>query len=151
LDIRGRSYRADIDSDFSSDVFMITWIAAYLVKTGLDQVDAFKWARRIFTGLLIVIGLLVLIVVIRFSSCGSPNADREREKVIEKQINANIAEAQKADGEVLVNQAIKDTNRAEKEREKAVNANLSERSGNYDEADRRLCEKFPAVCQKEKK
>jgi hypothetical protein len=116
------------------------------------------WLRRVLLAVYdhwkivaCVIGLLVLIVVIRFSSCGTPNADREREKVIEKQINANIAEAQKADGEVLVNQATANTNRAEKERERAVNANLQDKSGNYDEADARFCEKFPAVYQKEKK
>jgi hypothetical protein len=79
---------------------MITWIAAYLVKTGIDQVDAFKWARRIFV-CSIVLGAILSVLLFGwiFNACKKePKIDEEN---LQK-INSQIEERREAELEKIL-------------------------------------------------
>jgi type VI protein secretion system component VasK len=120
---------------------MITWIAAYLIKTGLDQVDAFKWARRIFTGLLIVGAFApILFCGWWFGWCDSKREaeqnDINQAEIIKGEIQAERIEEEQKEVNANVKQSEVNFN-------KSINRDSGNFNGNFSAVKRRFCSEFP--------
>lgn len=118
---------------------MIALIAAYLAKTGMDKVDAFKWARRIFTALIAIAAVLLLLFVIRFSSCGTPDNQKIKEEIIKDKIEANVLSNTKKEIENNVNKSANSSNNALDNFNKVLKKDSNAFKGN---AEDKYCTKF---------